>query len=61
MTRELLLRGLAALAGRAPVALVFLSRESPARYTLGVSPASAYVVGEAVGAPLLGARPGRAE
>jgi MFS family permease len=64
MTRELLLWGLAALASKAPVAmaplaLVFLSRQSPAGYTFGASLASAYVLGEVVGAPLLGARLGR--
>ncbi|MFE5858864.1 MFS transporter [Streptomyces sp. NPDC056500] len=64
MTRELLLWGLLALLSKAPVAmaplaLVFLSRESPAGYTLGAGLASAYVVGEVVGAPLLGARLGR--
>jgi MFS family permease len=64
MTRELLLWGLVAFASKAPVAmaplaLVFLSRQSPAGYTLGASLASAYVFGEVVGAPLLGARLGR--
>ncbi|MFI0507502.1 MFS transporter [Streptomyces albogriseolus] len=61
MTRELLLWALISLASKAPVAmaplaLVFLSRESPGGYTLGASLASAYVLGEVVGAPLLGTR-----
>lgn len=58
---ELVLCGLAALTSKvpvamAPLALVFLTRRSPAGYTLGASLASAYVLGEVVGAPLLGAR-----
>ena len=61
LTRELLLWGLVTFAARvpvamAPLALVFLSRQSPGGYTLGASLASAYVLGEVVGAPLLGAR-----
>ncbi|MPY57500.1 MFS transporter [Streptomyces spongiae] len=64
MTRELLLWAVVALFSKAPVAmaplaLVFLSRESPGGYTLGATLASAYVLGEVVGAPLLGARLGR--
>ncbi|MFF6830213.1 MFS transporter [Streptomyces longwoodensis] len=64
MTRELLLWALVSLASKvpvamAPLALVFLSRESPGGYTLGASLASAYVLGEVVGAPLLGTRLGR--
>ncbi|MFF0449610.1 MFS transporter [Streptomyces sp. NPDC004609] len=64
LTRELLLWGLVAFASKAPVAmaplaLVFLNRESPAGYTLGAGLASAYVAGEVVGAPLLGTRLGR--
>ncbi|MET9481547.1 MFS transporter [Streptomyces sp. NPDC006638] len=66
MTRELLLWALVALASKAPVAMaplavVFLSRESQGGYTLGAILASAYVLGEVVGAPLLGTRlgPGR--
>lgn len=64
MTRELLLWALISLASKvpvamAPLALVFLSRESPGGYTLGASLASAYVLGEVVGAPLLGTRLGR--
>jgi predicted MFS family arabinose efflux permease len=61
MTRDLLLWALISLASKAPVAmaplaLVFLSREGPGGYTLGASLASAYVLGEVVGAPLLGTR-----
>ncbi|RAJ59066.1 putative MFS family arabinose efflux permease [Streptomyces sp. Amel2xB2] len=61
MTRTTLLWGLVALAGKAPVAmaplaLVFLCRQSPHGYALGASLASAYVVGEVAGASLLGAR-----
>ncbi|MGW0831786.1 MFS transporter [Streptomyces prunicolor] len=40
----------------APLALVFLVRESAGGYTLGAVLGGAYVVGEVVGAPLLGAR-----
>ncbi|MEV3857454.1 MFS transporter [Streptomyces sp. NPDC050095] len=40
----------------APLALVFLVRERPGGYTLGALLAAAYVVGEIVGAPLLGMR-----
>ncbi|MFK4065932.1 MFS transporter [Streptomyces sp. NPDC029674] len=40
----------------APLALVFLVRERPGGYTLGAALAAAYVVGEIVGAPLLGMR-----
>ncbi|GHF90903.1 MFS transporter [Streptomyces thermodiastaticus] len=61
LTRELSLWAAISLAGRAPVAmaplaLVFLARQSPGGYTLGASLASAYVLGEVVGAPLLGTR-----
>ena len=38
----------------APLALVFLVRERPGGYTLGAALAAAYVIGEIVGAPLLG-------
>ncbi|MEU7556933.1 MFS transporter [Streptomyces eurythermus] len=46
----------------APLALVFLARERPGGYALGAALAAAYVVGEIVGAPVLGMRldPGRA-
>ncbi|MEU6847851.1 MFS transporter [Streptomyces sp. NPDC046716] len=40
----------------APLALVFLVRERPGGYTLGAVLAAGYVVGEIVGAPLLGTR-----
>lgn len=61
MTRDLLIWALVALTGKAPVAmaplaLVFMSRESPGGYTLGATLASVYVLGEVVGAPLLGTR-----
>ncbi|CAL9639635.1 hypothetical protein SUDANB120_06303 (plasmid) [Streptomyces sp. enrichment culture] len=61
ITRDLLLWSLAALAGKAPVAmaplaLVFLSRGTAGGYALGATLASAYVLGEVVCAPLLGAR-----
>ncbi|WP_030611937.1 MFS transporter [Streptomyces achromogenes] len=46
----------------APLALVFLVRERPGGYALGAALAAAYVIGEIVGAPVLGMRlaPGRA-
>ncbi len=46
----------------APLALVFLARERPGGYALGAALAAAYVIGEIVGAPVLGMRldPGRA-
>ena len=61
MTRAFLLWAVVSLASKAPVAmaplaLVFLSRESPVGYTLGATLASVYVLGEVVGAPLLGTR-----
>lgn len=61
MTGELLVWSLLALASRAPVAmaplaLVFLSRESPGGYTLGAGLASGYVLGEVLGAMVFGAR-----
>ncbi|MEU9170258.1 MFS transporter [Streptomyces sp. NPDC048420] len=40
----------------APLALVFLVRETPGGYALGAVLGGAYVVGEVVGAPVLGAR-----
>lgn len=56
MTRAFLLWAVVSLASKAPVAmaplaLVFLSRESPGGYTLGATLASVYVLGEVVGAP----------
>jgi hypothetical protein len=43
----------------APLALVFLVRERPGGYSLGAALAAAYVLGEIVGAPVLGLRPRR--
>ncbi|MDO0933999.1 MFS transporter [Streptomyces sp. DG2A-72] len=40
----------------APLALVFLVRERPGGYTLGAALAAAYVIGEIIGAPVLGMR-----
>ncbi|MEU6589092.1 MFS transporter [Streptomyces sp. NPDC046881] len=40
----------------APLALVFLVRERPGGYSLGAALAAAYVVGEILGAPVLGMR-----
>ncbi|MDX2819912.1 MFS transporter [Streptomyces ipomoeae] len=40
----------------APLALVFLVRESPGGYSLGAILAAAYVIGEIIGAPVLGMR-----
>lgn len=40
----------------APLALVFLVRERPGGYTLGAILAAVYVLGEIVGAPVLGMR-----
>ncbi|MDX3385194.1 MFS transporter [Streptomyces niveiscabiei] len=40
----------------APLALVFLARERPGGYTLGAVLAAAFVLGEIVGAPVLGMR-----
>ncbi|MCW7942421.1 hypothetical protein AAW14_10340 [Streptomyces hygroscopicus] len=40
----------------APLALVFLARDRPGGYALGATLAAAYVIGEIVGAPLLGMR-----
>ncbi|MBK6019589.1 MFS transporter, partial [Streptomyces sp. MBT53] len=40
----------------APLALVFLVRERPGGYSLGAIIAAAYVLGEIVGAPVLGMR-----
>jgi MFS family permease len=60
-TPEMLAWALIALASKAPVAmtplaLVFLARAGSGGYTLGATLASVYVLGEVVGAPLLGAR-----
>ncbi|MFF7203284.1 MFS transporter [Streptomyces sp. NPDC008141] len=64
MSREPLMWGLVALTSKtpvamAPLALVFLTRQSPHGYTFGAILASVYVLGEVAGAPLLGTRPGR--
>lgn len=40
----------------APLALVFLARDRPGGYTLGATLAAVYVIGEIVGAPVLGMR-----
>ncbi|MFD7405060.1 MFS transporter [Streptomyces sp. NPDC059866] len=40
----------------APLALVFLVRERPGGYSLGAALAAAYVLGEIIGAPVLGMR-----
>ncbi|MFE1879704.1 MFS transporter [Streptomyces diastatochromogenes] len=40
----------------APLALVFLVRERPGGYTLGAALAAVYVLGEIIGAPVLGLR-----
>ncbi|WOX23772.1 MFS transporter [Streptomyces solicathayae] len=40
----------------APLAVVFLVRERPGGYSLGAALAAVYVIGEIVGAPLLGVR-----
>ncbi|MEU1008988.1 MFS transporter [Streptomyces sp. NPDC005890] len=40
----------------APLALVFLVRERPGGYSLGAALAAAYVIGEILGAPVLGMR-----
>lgn len=60
-TKQVLLWACTAVASRmpvamAPLALVFLVRERPGGYTLGAALAAAYVVGEIVGAPVLGLR-----
>ncbi|HET6859025.1 MAG TPA: MFS transporter [Streptomyces sp.] len=60
-TRPVLVWGLVAFGARlpvamAPLALVFLVRERPGGYAMGAGLAAAYVVGEVVGAAVLGAR-----
>ncbi|GAA2223069.1 hypothetical protein GCM10010232_04430 [Streptomyces amakusaensis] len=66
-TRPVLVWALVAVGARmpvamAPLALVFLVRERPGGYAVGAGLAAVYVVGEVVGAAVLGARlrPGRA-
>ncbi|UUN27518.1 MFS transporter [Streptomyces sp. FIT100] len=61
ITRPVLTWGTVAVGARlpvaaAPLALVFLVRERPGGYTLGAVLAAVYVVGEIVGAPVLGMR-----
>ncbi|MDQ8704610.1 MFS transporter [Streptomyces sp. LHD-70] len=61
LTRPVLTWGAVAVGARmpvamAPLALVLLVRERPGGYTLGALLAAAYVLGEIVGAPLLGMR-----
>ncbi|GAA4628386.1 hypothetical protein GCM10023196_044500 [Actinoallomurus vinaceus] len=60
-TRPVLIWAAVAFAARMPVAMaplsfVFLSRLRPGGYALGAGLAAAYVVGEVVGAPVLGVR-----
>ncbi|MEU6374451.1 MFS transporter [Streptomyces sp. NPDC046909] len=60
-TKQVLVWACTAVASRmpvamAPLALVFLVRERPGGYTLGAALAAAYVIGEIVGAPVLGMR-----
>lgn len=60
-TRPVLIWACTAVAARmpvamAPLALVFLVRERPGGYTLGAALAAAYVIGEILGAPVLGMR-----
>jgi hypothetical protein len=60
-TKQVLLWACTAVASRmpvamAPLALVFLVRERPGGYTLGAVLAAVYVIGEIVGAPVLGMR-----
>jgi MFS family permease len=60
-SRQVLAWAVVAVAARmpvamAPLALVFLARDRPGGYTLGAALAAAYVIGEILGAPLLGMR-----
>ncbi|MEU0008456.1 MFS transporter [Streptomyces sp. NPDC006314] len=60
-SRQVLTWALVAIGARmpvamAPLALVFLVRERPGGYSLGAALAAAYVIGEILGAPLLGMR-----
>jgi hypothetical protein len=60
-SKQVLIWALTAVGARmpvamAPLALVFLVRERPGGYSLGAILAAAYVVGEIVGAPVLGMR-----
>ncbi|AKN70971.1 hypothetical protein QR97_15135 [Streptomyces sp. PBH53] len=61
VSRRVLTWALVAVAARMPVAmaplvLVFLVRERPGGYSLGAALAAAYVIGEIIGAPVLGMR-----
>ncbi|WP_223182762.1 MULTISPECIES: MFS transporter [unclassified Streptomyces] len=61
VTRPVLVWSAVAVTGRlpvamAPLALVFLVREQPGGYSYGAVLAAAYVLGEIVGAPVLGMR-----
>ncbi|MFE9355847.1 MFS transporter [Streptomyces olivaceoviridis] len=61
VSRPVLTWALVAVGARMPVAmaplsLVFLVRERPGGYSLGAALAAAYVIGEIIGAPLLGMR-----
>ncbi|MFC5220801.1 MFS transporter [Streptomyces coerulescens] len=60
-SKQVLIWACTAVAARMPVAmtplaLVFLVRERPGGYTLGATLAAAYVLGEIIGAPVLGMR-----
>ena len=60
-SKQVLIWGCTAVGARmpvamAPLALVFLVRERPGGYSLGAVLAAAYVMGEIVGAPVLGMR-----
>ncbi|WP_079043817.1 MFS transporter [Streptomyces kanamyceticus] len=61
MTKEVVRWGVVAVGARmpvaaAPLAVVFLVRERPGGYALGAVLAAVYVIGEIIGAPLLGVR-----
>ncbi|MEE1755758.1 MFS transporter [Streptomyces sp. SP18CS02] len=61
LTRPVLIWGAVAVGARlpvamAPLALVFMVRERPGGYTLGALLAAVYVLGEILGAPVLGMR-----
>lgn len=60
-TPQLFVWAMVSLTGKLPIAMstlamVFLVRETPGGYTLGATLAGTYVVGEVVGAPILGTR-----
>lgn len=61
MTKDVVRWGVVAIGARmpvaaAPLAVVFLVRERPGGYAFGAVLAAVYVVGEIIGAPLLGVR-----